>query len=266
MRGTKARALVFAAAILVTGTTMAGCDGTARSRTGESSQNGDVLAEAETATDASRSAEIDVTTTQFDGAPPLTVYASYDFQRQLGEVKSVESDGTTNGGAILDGNTIYTNTDPSAQTLPRPSSQTKWLKQPAQLTADGGDPLAGLLNPVPTGRMSTWLRPLVSIVKSVSVGGSAQIDGTDTTEYDLIVNAARVEQVVPTDPGATWGPVGPFQIWIDSHHRIRRIRIPLDIPGDGATTRTFDFKNFGVPVLVTVPRPGQVEVPPTDGT
>lgn len=134
------------------------------------------------------------------------------------------------------------------------------------MTANDGDPFYGLLNPLPTGSMTTCLSQLAPIVESVKQVGSASIGGVVTNEYNLVVNAAKVEQVVPTDEGATWGPVGPFKMWVDSQDRIRRIAIPLNIPAEGSTSEIVDFKDFGLPVHVSVPLPSQVELPPTDGS
>ena len=86
----------------------AACASSNPSQTTRTAQAGGVLPAAESATDAAGSAQIDVTSTQLDGSPPLTVYLTYDFQHQMGEVSPIESDGTTNGGAILDGPAMYT--------------------------------------------------------------------------------------------------------------------------------------------------------------
>lgn len=111
--------------------------------------------------------------------------------------------------------------------------------------------------------------------------GSVTINGVSTTEYEGTVNpnksmanlAPAVRQTLQQTLHEFSGLTSlPIQVWIDGQNRVRRMKETITLnPNAGSViagvgslhlSMTVDMSNYGVPVSVTIPPPGQVSHKP----
>jgi hypothetical protein len=86
-----------------------------------------------------------------------------------------------------------------------------------------------------------------------------------TTHYRLTVDLAAADEFLPAGIGMPEGPFRrlrqlPTEVWLDSAGLARRIGIQ-NAAGNRQVWKVLEFWDFGVPVTITPPDPGQITTP-----
>lgn len=155
------------------------------------------------------------------------------------------------GETIYDGDVTYSKWSTRPPWLPKAKP---WLRT----TGGEDDPFD------PQARSLRDPAALLGFLRSVSSGvervGTETLDGVATTRYDGRLDLEKVVQASPADRREDlqaeldmikedMPTTVPFSIWVDEHGVARRVR--YEHAGEG--TVTFDFVDFGVPVVLDLP-------------
>jgi hypothetical protein len=143
--------------------------------------------------------------------------------------------------------------------LPRGKS---WVRLDlSKHSADLGVDFTSLIN------ASQTFAPLEHGLVSTTQKGRVVIAGAPTTRYRVVVDVERAARAVPTfgrqvlaiqrATGIRLGRL-PYDVWIGSDRRIRRMSFTMPAPGAGKTVQTMTFLAFDEPVTIAAPPRSQV--------
>jgi hypothetical protein len=171
---------------------------------------------------------------------------------------------------VLDGPIVYVKL-PASLTGSLPLGGKQWIS--VDLTKLGGIPGASSLTSAgsdPT-QMLEYLR---AVSDSVVAQGTARVNGVRTTHYRAQVDLNRVADAVPASQRAiaqkavstlestTKIQQFPADVWVDSHHLVRRMVMTISptLPTGQTLTEAFtiDFLHYGPQPQPTVPPSDQV--------
>lgn len=122
--------------------------------------------------------------------------------------------------------------------------------------SDPDSPLAGSLGDMSSFDPRETIESFTENVESVTDVGSEDIEGTPTTHYVLVADAAGLAEQLEAD-GSMPASLS-FDMWLDAQDRPRRIEADL---GDGGSLRT-DMTDFGAAVEIEAPPAGEVQEMP----
>lgn len=154
-------------------------------------------------------------------------------QAAHGSGRSVPSAFDGQSRIVIDGSTVYVRIPMLHELTGEPG----WLSMTsAELGAQGpGGFQASALDPV---RMVDTLRGVVGEVQEV---GHDTVRGVSTTHVTSTLSAGQ-----------------EMEVWIDAEHLVRRLRFVVDgVRELGAVTTTIELFDYGVPIDVDVPGPGE---------
>lgn len=159
---------------------------------------------------------------------------------------------------LLDGHTIYVKL-PSSVTSALPGGK-PWVS--LDLSKLGSIPGASALMSNPTSsNPSEMLQYLRAVSDSVVAVGSQRIDGVETKDYRAQIDFDKVPDALPSSlrgdaqkaitaiEGQTGLHVVPVDVWVDSHHLVRRMTMSFNASAPTAQTLsesfTIDFLKYG---------------------
>ncbi|HSK15500.1 MAG TPA: hypothetical protein VK915_04970, partial [Gaiellaceae bacterium] len=149
----------------------------------------------------------------------------------------------------------------------------RWLKLDPQGLADASAVDAGSLflgSQADPAQFLLWLRAIGPTARRV---GSETVRGEQTTRFDAVVDLRRLASQGPEGQEDAWRAyvestrerLGlaeiPVQVWVDGDGLVRRLRHGYVFGPEGQQARTSsvtELWDFGVPVSVRTPPPGQV--------
>lgn len=97
--------------------------------------------------------------------------------------------------------------------------------------------------------------------------GSDTIREVSTTHYQLTVDLAAADELLPAGLGVPEGPFRelrqvPTEVWLDAAGLARRIAT-RNTAGNRQVWKVIEFWDFGAPVTITPPDPSQITTPDT---
>ncbi len=122
--------------------------------------------------------------------------------------------------------------------------------------SDPDNPLAGSLGDMSSVDPRKTIQSFTENVESVTDVGSEDIDGSPTTHYVLVADAAALAEQLDAD-GSTPASM-TFDMWLDEQDRPRRIEADL---GDQGSLRS-DLTDFGAAVEIEAPPASEVQEMP----
>lgn len=152
------------------------------------------------------------------------------------------------------------------------SGTTGYLKIPGGKTDPAGNHWYGFTAPSASGAASAVggqdplaMLKLLGDPKTVRKVGAEKVNGVSTDHYSVALDPQRLADIVARSPSAASVPPGllnqlkdsKIDVWVDKQNLPRRLRMSLKIQQVTANF-TFDYRDFGGPVKVTVPDPRDV--------
>lgn len=145
----------------------------------------------------------------------------------------------------------------------------------ASLASSTGIPgLSSLLDNPTTSNPGAMLQYLKAVAGKVTRVGTATVNGVATTEYEATIDLAKYPNLVPSAQRAvaeqaisalekyTGGASFPTEVFIDSHHLVRRMTMTLSetIPSAGQTNiaMTVNVLHYGPQATPAIPPAGEV--------
>jgi hypothetical protein len=207
---------------------------------------------------------------------PITGTGSghFDTQSRQGTMSFAmhTSQGTLDLQEVLDGTKIYVKL-PSSVTGSLPLGGKPWIS--IDLTKLAGIPGAGsLLSSPASSDPSQMLEYLRAVSDSVVSEGSQKVDGVQAKHYRAQINFDKVPDALPSSVRAdaqkaitalesqTHIHIVPVDVWVDSHHLVRRMEMSFNAtdPSAQALSESFtiDFLNYGPQAKPAIPPSSQV--------
>jgi len=189
------------------------------------------------------------------GGRTVNLSGDGDFQEspQAGQASLEISGGqvSTSIDEVIKGWTVYVRSPLFGNVLPEGAH---WASLDLkQLGSKYGIDLGQLSQVSPTGSLSALKK-----AGSVHELGRARINGVSTTHYEAVIDLDKLPGGTSLAKQAHVSAV-PIDVWIDGRGLMRRMVLSeaVNVNGQSAATRiTMDLSNFGEPVHVTVPDPG----------
>lgn len=101
----------------------------------------------------------------------------------------------------------------------------------------------------------------VASTTSVQPRGAQQVDGVPATQYDLVVDVAKLAQQVPNDQLDAATAAGldtiPVSLWLDPKNRPIKVLQTIEVGGASVTVE-FALSDYNEPVQITAPDPSEV--------
>jgi hypothetical protein len=256
------RAGRYLIALAGVGALAAGCGTVHAGRSGTSTPDMLVAAVSHT---AAQTARIEfTTTTQTQGmSTSFTLTGEFDFAHSRGMITMA---------APLDMTELFlppkVYLKVSGMGSPMPHGKTWIAMDNGTSSVSPGD----MLGPIGSGdNPADMLESLTAVAGSERIVGTTRVRGVLTTEYEVNIDPAKIAAKVPASERAsvrqftqTFGKGAiPVDVWVDSQHQVRQVRLSLHLPdggfpANGRFTETMDFYDFGVPVRISAPPASQV--------
>jgi hypothetical protein len=134
--------------------------------------------------------------------------------------------------------------------------ETFWLQNPLQ---GGAEYEQRDIDPdlLALARPDVIVRAISQIVTGLTVDGTEELDGVETTVLSGVLDLARIEAVAPELPTGSVNTDRDLdvRIWIDEASLIRQIEItgPFVTQDDDDVVRVIEFSRFGEPVEIEAP-------------
>jgi hypothetical protein len=245
------------------GALAAGCGTVHAGRTSTSTPDTLMAAVSHTAT---QSARIEfTTTTQIQGmSTSFTMTGEFDFAHSRGMISMA---GPLDMTELFLPPKVYLKVSDMGSSLPHGKT---WIAIDTGASSVSPDEMLGLTGI--GGNPADMLESLMAVAGSERIVGSARVRGVLTTEYQVNVDPAKMAAKAPASDRASLrqftqtlgkGTI-PVEVWVDSHHQVRQVRLSLHLPDDADApanarlTETLGFYDFGVPVRISAPPASQV--------
>ncbi len=131
-------------------------------------------------------------------------------------------------------------------------ADTEWIR-----SESGGDSglTSGFLG-ADTGSPDVLMEQL-SAAGEVTEVGREDVRGVGTTHFEVKLDPAKLAEMAgEADPGSGPPLDGPVDVWVDDQGLLRKMEMQIDDPS-GSGTLVFEMFDFGKPVSVEVPGPGE---------
>ncbi len=129
------------------------------------------------------------------------------------------------------------------------SSEERWIALDVGDATGSDRPLTDLLNP------DRILLEAVNLIEAPTVAGEEEIDGTNTTQIDGMVDLSRLQQAGTPAATVAAGQLIPVSIWIDDEGLVRRLEIEgaLTAAETPDVVRRLDLSGFDQEITIEAP-------------